>query len=64
MRAPRTVDEARALKEFDVSREPLPFGALPMSEDDIAAFIDTDGRAMMVECVRRDGVDEFVKVPL
>ena len=64
MNSPKTVAEARALPEersFYTGKNY--FGSGGIEGDDIILFLDTDGRSMMVKCIRyeKDGPDVWVK---
>ena len=65
---PKTVAEAKALKEINFLDPDITifFGKNGIGGDSIMAFVDDDGRAMMVHCIRRtkDGPDEWVKTRL
>lgn len=64
---PKTVEAAMALPELSGKEYfSLFLGAAPVDGDTIVAFVDADGIAKEVRCVRRerDGSDEWVKVSL
>ncbi len=63
---PKTIEEAKALPEVrNLLADGYFLGAAPITGDMICAFVDDDGEAKRVECIRRtlSGPDEWVKVP-
>ena len=65
MRAPKTIEEARALPQVDdFTSGKYFFGGQGFDGDSICAFVDADGYSKTVECVRRkiDGPYEWVKI--
>ena len=66
MRAPKTVEEAKALREIDTildASKIFVFGASGLDGDSICAFVDDDGVSKKIECIRNERcTDEWVKV--
>lgn len=65
--APKTVAEARALREIATTLSGDIFmGGGGVDGDSIIMFIDSDGQSKTVSCIREtiDGPDEWVKVPI
>lgn len=63
---PKTIAEAMALPEIDNmlgQAITVFFGKAGIDGDSIIAFVDADGEAKTVHCIRRtkDGPDEWVK---